>query len=489
MDLLIRNHKFHYEMENICRLFFPFEKINVWRQAPEVPAEQTVYTERIDDAGAALLRVGFSLSGEKAHADCRVDRLTPDFERECEREMAVALYTLLSSFCGVAPPWGILTGVRPLGWMRRLAAQHGEPQAAGIFTKKLLVSPAKTALCLQTARREAEIIARSRPEYYSLYISIPFCPSRCAYCSFVSHSIAGAKKLTEPYVKLLQGELAATAAAARARGLKLQTVYIGGGTPTALTAEQLEAVMSAVKEHFDLSTVQEYTLEAGRPDTFTPQKLAVIQAGKADRISINPQSMNDATLAAIGRRHTEKETREAFLMARQGGFNHINMDVICGLPGETLPDFSRTLHEVLALSPESITIHTLCIKHSSAFDVLAEGGQPGLASAMLDHGIDLLAGHGFAPYYLYRQSKSRDNLENIGFAKPGYESLYNVYIMDETHSILGCGAGAVTKLRQPHGPWIERIFNFKYPYEYIDRFEQILERKRGIAQFYETYPI
>jgi len=480
-------------MENLCRLFFPLEKINVLRDREQATADDRIYTQSIVRGGDTKLIAQVELQGRRARLEREVGNHHPDYKKECERQLAKALFVLLCDLCGFTPPWGILTGVRPLGLMRRLIGQLGQQGAAEYFERQLMVYPAKTGLCLQTAVRQAGIIAGSKPNSFSLYIAVPFCPTRCHYCSFVSHSITNAKKLAEPYVTLLCEELAATAAVAKACGLSLQTVYIGGGTPTALSAGQLTRIMDAVKAHFDLSGVWEYTVEAGRPDTITREKLDALKSGGATRISVNPQTMNNDVLERIGRRHTAEQTAEAFKLARQAGFDDINMDLICGLEGDTQHSFERSLREVLELNPDSITVHTLCLKRSSRMSVeqnpapLVKRGMP--AAAMLQTAIEELPRAGYQPYYLYRQSKSLNNLENIGFAKAGREGLYNIYIMDETHTILACGAGAVTKLKQPKGPYIERIFNFKYPYEYIDRFTELQERKTRISGFYEEYPI
>ncbi|MBQ1988761.1 MAG: coproporphyrinogen dehydrogenase HemZ, partial [Clostridia bacterium] len=285
-------------------------------------------------------------------------------------------------------------------------------------------------------------------------------------------------------------EIALTGKKARELNLRLETVYIGGGTPTTLSAEQIKTVMDTVKENFDLSDCLEYTVEAGRPDTITEDKLIAIKNGGATRISINPQTMNDSVLETIGRKHTSTQTVESFKLARTLGFNNINMDLIAGLPSDTYDSFKETLDKVSKLNPESVTVHSLSMKRSSNLTI--KGDFPEIeigkiASDMVDYANTFLIEKGIIPYYMYRQSKTVGNLENVGYAKKGAECLYNVYIMDETHSIFACGASAVTKLREPGGNYIERIFNFKYPYEYIDRFNDIIARKDGINEFYNKF--
>ena len=489
MTLLLFNHDYHYEMENICRLFFPFAKIRILRDETQDGDENTIVTalERGPEETRLLARV--DLAGRTGEATETLKNDADDYEAECERRMAALLYRLLCARTGLNPPWGILTGVRPGKLMRRLCAAYGEEGARRYFTDRLLVSGEKTGLCMETAAREEAIILQSPPRAFSLYVSVPFCPSRCSYCSFVSHSVERSFHLIKDYVNLLCEEIARTGEIAAALDLKLQTVYIGGGTPTVLSPEQLTQVMDAIRSSFDTAHAREYTVEAGRPDTVTKEKLDAIRRGGAGRVSVNPQTMDDAVLEAIGRRHTAQQTRDAYALARTCGFDSINMDLIAGLPGDTPERFSRTLDAVLALRPENITVHTLSLKRSSRLTgegELPDAAAAGSAGAMLTETAARLPGAGYRPYYLYRQSKTVGNLENTGYAVPGYEGLYNIYIMDETHTILGCGASAVTKLKADNGH-IERIFNFKYPYEYISRFTEMINRKEKVTAFYETY--
>ena len=325
-----------------------------------------------------------------------------------------------------------------------------------------------------------------------MYISIPFCPSRCSYCSFVSHSVHRAKNIIPKYVELLCEELKVTAKAANDLGLKLETVYMGGGTPTALDENQLDTVLKTVRESFDMSAVREFTVEAGRPDTVTKEKLLAIKNNGVSRISINPQTLNDDVLKAIGRNHTAKQMEDAFMLARSLGFDNINTDLIAGLPSDTYESFVDTVEKIIKLDPESVTVHSLSMKRASTLSMNGdypeiEAGK--IASDMVDYARNRLSECVIVPYYMYRQSKTVGNLENVGYAKSGFEGLYNVYIMDETHTILACGASAVTKLREPNGNFIDRIYNFKYPYEYISRFDEIISRKQGIYNFYNKYPI
>ncbi len=484
MKLCMINHSFQYELEKLIRIFLPFEKIE-FLSIKEISENcaVTVVNPQENKVFAELYL------GERVFE--RELSLEENTEKETELKLALALFECFKEATGYIPSWGILTGVRPAKLYSRLSKSIGE-DAENYFRDILKVSDKKISLCKETFEGEEKITSLSKGDSYSLYISIPFCPTRCSYCSFVSHSVAQAKKLIPQYIKLLCKELETTSEIAKELSLRLETVYIGGGTPTSLEAEGLREIMQTVKEHFDLSNIREYTVEAGRPDTITKEKLEVIKEYGATRISINPQTMNDTVLEAIGRKHTAEETVKSFTLARETGFDNVNMDLIAGLPTDTFESFKQTLESVLKLNPESVTVHSLSMKRSSYLSkdgVLPETEMGITASQMVDFAREKLTEKGIVPYYMYRQSKTVGNLENVGYAKKGFECLYNVYIMDETHSILACGASAVTKLREPFGEHIERIFNFKYPYEYINRFEEIILRKEGIREFYKKFPI
>lgn len=484
MVLCTVNNTFKYELENICRLFFPFEKITVLDGLQDIPADQMWAAAFVaQKEGKANLAVKFA-SGDfvREGSDC-CDANDTD---ECERRLAVLLFDILCEYTGLRPGWGILTGVRPGKLMRRLSESMGANEARRYFAEKLLCTDEKIALCAAASTNEQKIIESSRPDHFSLYFAIPFCPTRCSYCSFVSHSVEHSMGLMEDYVNLLCKELEVTGKIAKELGLKLSTVYVGGGTPTTLSAEQLERLMDGVGRNFDLTSATEYTVEAGRPDTITADKLKAILAGGATRISINPQTLNDRVLQNIGRRHTAQQAVDAFNLARRCGMNNINMDLIAGLPGDDVESFSRTLDGVLALDPESITVHTLSMKRSSR--LTAGGEMPDALQAKAAGEMLNMTGRrlqpDYIPYYLYRQSKTVGNHENTGYAKAGYECLYNIFMMDETHTVLACGASGVTKLKKGENT-IQRIFNYKYPYEYISNFDEILRRKEGIKPFYD----
>lgn len=477
MNLYVKNHNFHFELENLTRLFFPNEKITVIRDFSE-PQPPYIYTE-VSDKITISVNIGSFNKSETA-----VKKLADD---DNELVSAQLLYKLLCDFTGLTQPWGILTGVRPVKLLRRLAEESSEEQAVKKFEKDFFVSNEKIALSRETEHNERKILELSKPESFSLYVGIPFCPSRCSYCSFVMASIERAEKLIEPYTKLLCEEIKLTAEIANKLGLRLETVYFGGGTPTTLSAEQLDTVLRTVNKSFDMSTCREFTVEAGRPDTIDIAKLFALKENKVDRISINPQTVNDEVLKTIGRKHTAQQFFDAFELARKCGFDNINTDLIAGLPTDTPESFKNSLDSIVRLNAECITVHTLCMKRASRLTtegVTLDLQQARDAREMLAYTQNILGQNEYILYYMYRQSRMVGNLENVGWSKKGFESLYNVYVMDETHTILACGSGGVTKLKRNNPDYLERIFNFKYPYEYIDRFDELIQRKSGIMQFY-----
>lgn len=477
MNLYVKNHNFHFELENLTRLFFPNEKITVIRDFSE-PQPPCIYTE-VSDKITISVNIGSFNKSETA-----VKKLTDD---DNELVSAQLLYKLLCDFTGLTQSWGILTGVRPVKLLRRLAEESNEEQAVKKFENDFFVSNEKIALSRETEHNERKILELSKPESFSLYVGIPFCPSRCSYCSFVMASIERAEKLIEPYTKLLCEEIKRTAEIANKLGLRLETVYFGGGTPTTLSAEQLDTVLRTVNKSFDMSTCREFTVEAGRPDTIDIAKLFALKENKVDRISINPQTVNDEVLKTIGRKHTAQQFFDAFELARKCGFDNINTDLIAGLPTDTPESFKNSLDSIVRLNAECITVHTLCMKRASRLTtegVTLDLQQARDAREMLAYTQNILGQNEYIPYYMYRQSRMVGNLENVGWSKKGFESLYNVYVMDETHTILACGSGGVTKLKRNNPDYLERIFNFKYPYEYIDRFDELIQRKSGIMQFY-----
>ena len=469
-----------YEVEHLVRLFYPMAPLTL---TPPEAGEDCVWAERKPDGLLALVR---EHGGQEA-----VSAPLPGPDGETEAfALASLTYDLLRRWTGIRPPWGKMTGVRPVRLIHdKRAAGWSEAEIDRFFLSRFDCSEQKYQMARAIADLQEPILRLgSEPKTYSLYIGIPFCPSRCSYCSFVSCNLDRDRKLVQPYVDCLCREVEEIRAQAEQAGLKLCSIYIGGGTPTSLSADQLRQLMGTVRQCFDLSRVVEYTVEAGRPDCTDAEKLAVIKEYGATRISINPQTFSDEVLAGIGRRHSAQDILDCFADARKAGHDEINMDLIAGLPGDTVEGFERSLRQAIALDPENITVHTLTLKRASRI-VIEDQRENDYAdvAAMLER-CHLLAEAGYRPYYLYRQKGTLQNLENIGWARPGTECLYNIYIMEEVHTILSAGAGGSTKLVVPGARRgkIQRIFNFKYPNEYIGRFEEILARKKGVEEFYET---
>ncbi|MGI6264371.1 MAG: coproporphyrinogen dehydrogenase HemZ [Acutalibacteraceae bacterium] len=488
MILTMRGHAFRFELENVCRLFLPHEKVLVPKEGECLSAQGVIADTALEKgAGETVLTVRLRLDDFDETRQTTVGNDRADYRDECELQLATLLYHLLVKLFGFTQEWGIVTGVRPVKLMRYLTRESGPQEACRYFRERLLVSEQKIELCRRTLAIEDEILALSRPDSFSLYVSIPFCPTRCDYCSFVSHTVERAARLIPVYVDRLVEEITATGAIARRLGLRLETVYFGGGTPTTLSAEQLTRLFQAVEGAFDLSRLREYTVEAGRPDTVTVDKLRAIRAAGVGRISINPQTLRDDVLQKIGRRHSVAQFYDAYDLAVKTGFDHINTDLIAGLPGDDAKGFETTLAGILALDPASVTVHTLSMKRAANLTVQhrADVAPPAQTVQMVAHSATALPRAGYRPYYLYRQSRMVGNQENVGWAKPGYEGLYNVFIMDETHTILGCGAGAVTKLKQPGTDRLERVFNYKFPYEYNTGLDELLRRKDRVISFYE----
>lgn len=383
------------------------------------------------------------------------------------------------------PPWGSLTGIRPAKLAAKLT-EAGE-NAGRVLRSRYQVSPERAALAETCARAAAEAAATLAAKDISLYVGIPFCPTRCAYCSFVSNSVEKSGKLIAPYIDMLCREIELAARTVSRIGLRVVSLYIGGGTPTTLSAGQLDRLAGALALHFDLSALREYTVEAGRPDTITPEKLAVLRAHGVRRISVNPQSMEDDVLREIGRAHTAHQTELALRQARDAGFECVNTDLIAGLPGDSPDGFARSLDRILAFSPENITVHTLCLKKGARLE--ESGGVAGGGVAqMLAHAFARLRESGYEPYYLYRQKFMADSFENTGWRRAGTaDGLYNLCMMEELHTVLSLGSGGVTKLVNPRTGLIKRLFHAKYPLEYLEKHDKIAHNLLEAEQFIEEY--
>ena len=429
--------------------------------------ENDVWTERFSMDGASRTHQAQAVHGGLVE------------KRLIKRAVKTACFLMMRDKTGMTPPWGSLTGIRPTRILYELYGDGlGEKEALAELSDRFFVSPDKALLLRDILMMQRGLIDAPDDEY-DLYIGIPFCTTRCAYCSFASGELGSCGKLVEPYLDALIQEIRESAALMNEKGLKIRSAYMGGGTPTALNAAQLDRVLTEAQKYFP--GAREWTVEAGRPDTIDRDKLKAMKEHEITRISVNPQTFSNDTLRIIGRAHTAEDTLSAYQLAREMGFDHINMDLIAALPGEGLPEFSKTLEKTISLRPESITVHTLAIKRSSK---LHEQGYTQIsaeeAGEMVTFARQTLTEAGYRPYYLYRQKYMAGNLENVGYALPGHACLYNIDNMEETTRILALGAGAITKWLFPRERRIERAPNVRNIEQYIDRVSEMVERKRAL---------
>lgn len=486
MNIFLHGHDYRYAVEQLLLTLYPNER-PVYPTEPTRENSVTVTLhrgERFAVATCILRRRGFA----RGQARIGLGKLSdPSQARRLEQRIVkTAFYRAALALGQEKPAWGCLTGVRPAKFFTGLVDRDGltPAQAERALIRDFDVDPVRARLCARAAAAADTVSAALGAQDVCLYIGIPYCPTRCAYCSFVSVDAPRLLKTIPAYLDAIDQELGAVARAVEAAQLRVVSIYVGGGTPTTLSAAELDRLLGTVRRLFDLTGCREFTVEAGRPDTVTAEKLAVLRAHGVGRVSVNPQTMSDEVLAAIGRRHTAQQVREAVAMVNAAGGFALNMDLIAGLPGDTPSTFATTFREVLDMDPENITIHTLALKKGSKF--LTEGAAlPGAKSVgiMLDLASDGLAGAGYAPYYLYRQKFMSGSFENVGWTRPGFENLYNICIMEELCSILAAGAGGSTKLVAPGGV-VRRIMNPKYPCEYLDHIDAICAAKAGILAFF-----
>ena len=477
--LIIKSNKaqYEYDIHSLIKAFYPEEEVRVL--TPESVIRDRTLLERpvqmslVFDEEKVLFRIG-----QKEYIwNVKLKEQT-DYKNVFKR----FLYTSLREETGYSLPWGNLTGIRPTKIpMAMLEEGKSEKEILSFLASQHLVSQEKAALSLEIARRERRILQPLHYEDgYSLYIGIPFCPTTCLYCSFTSFPISAWRARVADYLSALEKEIDYIAEAYRHK--ILDTVYIGGGTPTSLSAEELNRLLTKLKATFDFTTVQEFTVEAGRADSITEEKLRVLYRHGVDRISVNPQTMKQETLRFIGRQHTVEQVKNAFCMARSVGFDNINMDIILGLPGETEEDVRKTIEAIQAMGPDSLTVHSLAVKRASRLaDWITENGISALCNT---EGTMRIAeggarGMGMAPYYLYRQKNMSGNFENVGYAKEGKYGIYNILIMEEKQTIVALGAGTVTKRVYGDGR-IERCDTVKDVAQYIERIEEMIERKKQL---------
>ena len=514
IGIYLQPFDFDYDIQSLIRSFYPREQLHMaaWDGEDFTPDEDelTVTVQMEDDAVTAMLflsKKGYpvghhTLLGITAEMVCKkdseswhkdADKSENSFRTKYKNIVKRVLFDACVSY-GIdtdamkkqIPAWGTMTGVRPTKIAMKYIEQGMSPvEAETVLKEEYRCSEKKAKLSLNIAKREKRLLDFAGCEDgYSLYIGIPFCPTTCLYCSFTSYPVGKYESLIEDYLSALKKEI--TEMAEVMRGKPLTAVYFGGGTPTSLTAGQLGGLLQAVKHAFDFSSVREFTVEAGRPDSITEEKLQVLKEYGVTRISVNPQTMKEETLECIGRRHTAEQTKEAFYLAKKAGFDNINMDLIIGLPDESPEDFVRTLEEIKQLNPDSITIHSLVVKRASMLRSRREEGEFTASAdmdAMLEIGEQFAREQGYEPYYMYRQKNKAGHAgsstqENIGYAREGKECLYNILIMEEKQSILALGAGASTKLYQKEKNRVERLENVKSVQDYIQRIDEMIERKK-----------
>jgi len=494
--LKLEGHDYLYGIEDILKLFFKDEKV-LLVQEDEVEFQDGVFIKNAivgkDVDGKSVFELNTSIkdsNGEQSNFTHDITEImkeskdSSDAGKVLKWEIKRQIYKALVQYTKEEMPWGMLTGIRPAKIVHEMLDKNFDKDKIMERLKNYYyLSEKKAAIVYDVALSEKSILDNTMPDMVSLYIGIPFCPTRCLYCSFTSNPIKKYEKMVESYMAALTKEIGSVGEIIRDRNLKIQSIYIGGGTPTSIDVQYLGTLLEEIEKNFCFDYVKEYTLEAGRPDSITLEKLETIAKSKVNRISINPQTMRDETLLRIGRSHTSEDIIEAFKLARKLKFDNINMDIIAGLPGENLEDFLFTLQEIKKLCPENITVHTMSIKRASRLNEekgnysLTDGSE---VARMVDAAYDIITDMGLFPYYLYRQKNILGNLENIGYALPGTESIYNVQIMEERQTIFALGAGGITKVVYPEENRIERVFNVKNVEEYISRIDEMIQRKKDM---------
>ena len=468
MKLILRGHDDRYAVEQLQLALFP--------ENPEGLACSSLHRGNTWLTATAKITVGDKTVS--AVRRLRADKETVPLRR---RALQQSYYLAALQLLPAPPAWGALAGVRPTKLSTRHLLEGGTEAGADQLLKDVYyVTESRRKLALSCSQSTVAAAALLEPQDISLYVGIPFCPTRCTYCSFVSRTIGKRTELIDPYLQTLLQEIAVTGKLLAESGKQLRSVYIGGGTPTSLSTEQMVQLLDALHASFDLSRCLEFTVEAGRPDTLSPEKLQAIRDHGADRVSINPQTMRDQVLRACGRPHKGEDVLRAYQWARDAGFDAINMDLIAGLAQDTAEGFRQSLDTVAALNPENITVHTLALKKDADLFQNRQSLPPVEAvTDMVDYAGETLAAHGYHPYYLYRQKYMSGSFENVGWSKPNKDCLYNIYMMEELHTILSLGGGGMNKVNLPNGR-LERFHNPKFPEQYIEMLPHVLQEKQAL---------
>ncbi len=479
MKLLLKGHTERYPVEQLQMQLFPDEPSEFVTQ--DFAGDGTVSS--LSRGKKYLTATAKVTKGGKTGFAARRIPLTQADVRTTRRILQQSYYLAAVKVLGTVPPWGALSGVRPTKLSTKCMLEGGtEKDAARLLEKTYFVTPERSRLCVDASKHTLEAAKLLEPGDLSVYIGIPFCPTRCSYCSFVSESIERFGAFLPPYLEALHREIAYTGRLLAGSGYHIRSLYMGGGTPTTLSSAQMKDLLTAINDSFDFSRCLEFTVEGGRPDTLDEEKLRVIHDGGVTRISINPQTMADDVLQAVGRKHTSAQTLEAFHQARAVGFEDINMDLIAGLPGDTPEKFAASLSQVLSLNPSNVTVHTLALKKgANLFQNRTALPSNEEVSQMLSGAETSLRKQGFEPYYLYRQKYMSGSFENTGWCRPGFTGWYNIYMMEELHTILSLGGGGMNKINLPAGQ-LERFHNPKSPQDYIARIDTILHQKDEIFE-------
>ncbi|HEX3028789.1 MAG TPA: coproporphyrinogen dehydrogenase HemZ [Clostridia bacterium] len=483
---------FRYEIEDIIKLFFEEQKIEpVDREPPTLNGGIFLNSSLIEEEKGLFLHVEIkALEGTRHELSYPIvpkvnENVSCQEQKNTKRKIKRNVYCILSFLTGKELPWGILTGIRPAKIVHDMFEEGKKKEE---IIKKLseyyMVSIKKSELLYKTAEAEKKILNNAGKDSVSIYIGIPFCKTRCIYCSFTSYSVDRYSHMLNTYLDSLKKEIRYVSDFIRTKNIKIQSIYIGGGTPTSLELHLLYDLIDCLEKSFNFDKIEEFTLEAGRPDTIDRDKLKLVKESKVDRISINPQTMDDTTLKLIGRDHTSADIINAFNLAREVGIDNINMDVIAGLPGESLSMFKKTMDGISMLCPESLTVHTMAVKRASRLkeEGKSDSLRPEVVEGMIDLAQSCASEMDMHPYYLYRQKNMLGNLENIGYCKPGRESIYNIQIMEERQTIIAMGAGAITKAVFGKENRIERAFNVKSVEDYISRTDEMIDRKRTLLE-------
>lgn len=480
----INSNEFNNDLYNLARAFYPFTNVEIENvlnineasdQDRNRPYNEIMIIASLEEEAIKLK--AYKGSDEEYTFN---ESISSSYKRFYRNALKRLVYMSLSKIAKVSLSWGTLTGVRPTKIVLDMLENGESKESIASFMKdQYLCSDEKIDLSLQIAERELALLQEiDYKNGYSLYIGIPFCPNTCLYCSFASYSIEKFENQVELYLEALMKEI--SFASTYITDTKLTTIYIGGGTPTSLSENQLERLLAHIDKEIDFSNIKEYTVEAGRPDSITLEKLEILKKYKVSRISINPQSMSQKTLDIIGRKHTVDQVRQAFNLAREAGHDNINMDIIIGLPGENIDDVSYTLDEINKLNPESLTVHALAVKRAARLNEEIDKYKdlrPDDIGQMRRLTGEYTNSSGYNPYYLYRQKNVSDNIENIGYARPGRECLYNILMMEDKHNILALGAGAMSKFVYYDKPKVRRVENVKSLKDYIERIDEMIYRK------------